>query len=251
MNNDTAKEILSAYRPNGLDATDPSFREALEQAERDPELRAWFAQERKRDQAIASVIGQHPVQSHNKQALLTMVNMAKPVRSKLILWRSLALAACAVLGFGLVGMYYFKSSSGSAIPSGVGVGLPAQLAGWADGIAAPEHPSTNVAEIQAWLKNAGAPFPATLPKSLAGVSPIGCGRIHTTDGVAVSVICFMDQGHLVHLFVWSPGANLPQGYPDHSWGNDHGWNSYVWKNGDQVFALVSKVSQQDLAGLVT
>jgi hypothetical protein len=129
--------------------------------------------------------------------------------------------------------------------------LPTRLAGWADSIAALDHPSTNVAEIQAWLKNTGAPSPATLPKSLAEGSPIGCERIHTADGVAVSVICFMNQGHLVHLFVWSADANLTQGYPDRTWLNANGWNGYVWKNGNQVFALVSKASPNDLAGLLT
>jgi len=33
------------YRPSGDDASDPFFREALEQVERDPELKKWFANE--------------------------------------------------------------------------------------------------------------------------------------------------------------------------------------------------------------
>jgi hypothetical protein len=249
MNNDTAKELLSAYRPNGQDATDPSFKEALEQAQRDPELRAWFEQERQRDQAIASIISQHPVHGNHKQALLTMAKVAKPTRSGTFPWRWLALAACAVFGFGLIGLHYFKS--GPAVPATVATALPVRLAGWADGISSLDHPSTNVAEIQAWLKNTGAPSPVTLPKSLAAAAPIGCERIHTADGVAVSVICFMDQGHLVHLFVWNADANLTQGYPDHSWLSANGWNDYVWKDGNQVFALVSKASPNDLAGLLT
>ena len=42
MNNQEAKFILGAYRPGGRDAVDPMFSEALAQAGRDPELRAWF-----------------------------------------------------------------------------------------------------------------------------------------------------------------------------------------------------------------
>ena len=34
---DNAKLLLSAYRPNGADAQDPVFKEALELAQRDPE----------------------------------------------------------------------------------------------------------------------------------------------------------------------------------------------------------------------
>lgn len=249
MNNDTAKEILSAYRPNGQDATDPCFKEALEQAQRDPDLRAWFERERLRDQAMASFVSQHPVHGNHKQALLTMVEIAKPIRFRTFPWHWLALAACAVFGFGLIGLYFFKSSP--TAPAAVATRLPARLAGWADGISSLDHPSTNVAEIQAWLKSTGAPSPITLPKSLAEASPIGCERIHTSDGVAVSVICFMDQGHLVHLFVWNADANLTQGYPDHTWLNANGWNDYVWKDGNQVFALVSKALPKDLAGLLS
>jgi len=42
MDNPTAKEILSLYRPNGADARDPLFREALDQCKRDPGLAAWL-----------------------------------------------------------------------------------------------------------------------------------------------------------------------------------------------------------------
>src|SRR5579859_7944196 len=45
MNNQEAKLILQAYRPNGQDALDPLFADALEQARRDPELQKWFADE--------------------------------------------------------------------------------------------------------------------------------------------------------------------------------------------------------------
>ena len=45
MNNQEAKLILQAYRPNGQDASDPFFAEALEQVHRDPELKKWFEEE--------------------------------------------------------------------------------------------------------------------------------------------------------------------------------------------------------------
>ena len=45
MDSTEAKTILSIYRP-GVDDGDPQFAEALKQAECDPELGAWFAEER-------------------------------------------------------------------------------------------------------------------------------------------------------------------------------------------------------------
>ena len=42
MNATEAKEILVLYRPGTTDDHDPSFAEALEYCERDPELKHWF-----------------------------------------------------------------------------------------------------------------------------------------------------------------------------------------------------------------
>ena len=44
MDNREAKFILNAYRPNGQDADDPRFSEALEQVRRDPMLERWFSE---------------------------------------------------------------------------------------------------------------------------------------------------------------------------------------------------------------
>jgi hypothetical protein len=52
MNREAAKSILAAYRPGGEDADDPIFAEALRELERDPELRAWFADKEEFDSLI-------------------------------------------------------------------------------------------------------------------------------------------------------------------------------------------------------
>ena len=52
--NRDVKLVLSAYRPNGADARDAFFEEALEQAKRDPELMEWFVKQRVFDDVIVS-----------------------------------------------------------------------------------------------------------------------------------------------------------------------------------------------------
>lgn len=54
MDNTTAKEILSAYRPGGEDANDPFFREALAQCEHDPAMKRWFYEQRVFDERVAA-----------------------------------------------------------------------------------------------------------------------------------------------------------------------------------------------------
>jgi hypothetical protein len=53
MTNDTAKLILYSYRPKDVDARDPRFRAALDQAAHDPDLARWFNQQRIFDTFIA------------------------------------------------------------------------------------------------------------------------------------------------------------------------------------------------------
>ena len=53
MTNEEAKFMLQGYRPNGQDADNEAFAEALAQAERDPSLRAWFEREQAFDALIA------------------------------------------------------------------------------------------------------------------------------------------------------------------------------------------------------
>lgn len=54
MTNGEAKFILTAYRPNGRDAADSLFAEALAQARTDPELRKWFAAQLAFDTSISA-----------------------------------------------------------------------------------------------------------------------------------------------------------------------------------------------------
>lgn len=58
MTNHEAKFILSAYRPGGQDACEPMFEEALEQVRRDPELAAWFREERRFDESVSAALVQ-------------------------------------------------------------------------------------------------------------------------------------------------------------------------------------------------
>ena len=54
MNRQEAKFLLSAYRPDGADALDPKLAEALELVRCEPDLAAWFADQRKIDEAMAA-----------------------------------------------------------------------------------------------------------------------------------------------------------------------------------------------------
>lgn len=56
MDREQARFILRSFRPDGADATDPDFAEALQFAAADLELAEWFAHERSQDSALATAL---------------------------------------------------------------------------------------------------------------------------------------------------------------------------------------------------
>ena len=57
MDKEQAKFILQSFRPDGADASDADFAEALEFAARDRELGEWLASERAADAQFANALG--------------------------------------------------------------------------------------------------------------------------------------------------------------------------------------------------
>lgn len=80
MNNQEARFILGAYRPDGRDAGDPTFAEALVQAERDPELRAWLQRQRKLDTAVAGKLEEVAPPAGLREAILAGARVSQPRR---------------------------------------------------------------------------------------------------------------------------------------------------------------------------
>src|SRR5882724_4293643 len=107
MDSRLAKAILLRYRPGATDASDPEFAEALEQAERDPELGRWFAQHRAFHNTIRDRFKQLPVPASLKEAILAGCRPTViPVWWQRPAFQALAAAAAIVL---LIGVARFWS----------------------------------------------------------------------------------------------------------------------------------------------
>jgi hypothetical protein len=70
MTNARAKFLLSVYRPNGADAEDPAFKEALAQAQRDPTLGSWFREQQAFDELIFAKLRSIEVPANFPTAIL-------------------------------------------------------------------------------------------------------------------------------------------------------------------------------------
>ncbi|HWA28266.1 MAG TPA: hypothetical protein VG734_21620 [Lacunisphaera sp.] len=120
MNQDEAKLLLSAYRPNGSDALDPVLREALRCAERDPALGNWFAAQCAFDAAMARRLRQVPPPPGLRDQLRAGLAVQAQERSRQVR-RSWGLASFVMMA-ALV----------------LAAGLSSGAAGWANAL--PAHP---------------------------------------------------------------------------------------------------------------
>lgn len=113
MNNQEAKFILGAYRPDGQDAGNPMFADALGQVQRDPELRTWFERERKFDTIVSQKIQALSPPPELRAAILAGVRASRP---RLRWWTNplWMAAAAAVLIITAIGVM-IPRSSGPAI----------------------------------------------------------------------------------------------------------------------------------------
>lgn len=233
MNNQEAKLILQAYRPGGRDASDPLFAEALEQAQRDPELQKWFAEEQALDSHIQSKLQTAvTVPPHLKANLLALRKIVRPVP-----WwyQPMKLATAAAVVF-LIGLAAFL-----LLPQ-----KPAQLARFREkmvrySMREPGHvtfASHDITKIQQWLRDQGVDASFELPGGLQVKSAHGC-RVIDWNGRKASMICFvLATGEHMDFFVMDraglpdlPGNGAPQ------FASADGLTTATWTKGSRIYLL--------------
>ncbi len=225
MDRESAKNILSAYRPSGADALDKTFRSAIEFAERDPETSAWWKQQSAFDQAAAAAMETLPRDPEGRERIEAMLELetAAP-RAKRItrLWRGgIGLAAVLLAGIALYPVLQ------PTLPQHAGTPLRTEtfsMAALADQALPVDHRAETPAELTSWLASRGAAHPTDLPGSLADTPTRGC-RILPVEGTgAVSLLCFEKDGELIHLFVFEGSARSLLATVPTEWTTEGGWH---------------------------
>lgn len=227
--------ILQAYRPDGADASDPFFAEALEQARLDPELQKWLMDEKAFEMKIqARLQSAVPVPADLKSNLLALRKIVRPIPW----WRQpVTLAAAAVvLAVALIAAW--------GIPH-----EPAQLASFRQAMvrySMQEHghivfESHDLAKIQQWLQDRDLDTNFDLPAALQNGAAQGC-RVVNWNGHQATMICFfLHNGEHMDLFVMNradlPGlgeTNTPR------FASAGGLMTAVWTRGDKVYLLAGE-----------
>jgi len=184
MNATQAKEVLNLYRPGTADDNDPSFAEALECCESDPELKNWFEAHCDVYRTLRRKFRELPVPDALKEQIIAERNVRPTV-----LWRRPALlAAVAAVALLVGGMsWWLRSREDTSFPQYVDRMVSLALRGYAMPVA-----TNDPAQIRQYLTANRAPGDYAVPPSLEKATLMGCS-VEGWQDVRVALICF-DSG---------------------------------------------------------
>ncbi len=215
MTNDEAKFLLQGYRPNGQDAENPAFAEALAQAARDPALRAWLGREQAFDAVIAGKLRDVAPPAGLRESILAGTRLSTAtgqpaVRSARVWWsgfRLATLAAAAVVT--MAGLWFWGAGGGPRVVSlpSAEVLLSTAMADFR-GAHPMGHPHADaLGAFGAWLEDENTRLSAgVMPAKLDELQDRGC-RVIEVAGHALFEICFQRDGQWYHVY-FAPRADF-------------------------------------------
>lgn len=238
MTNEAAKFVLNTYRPSGADAQDPTFRAALDQAARDPDLAAWFKEQRFFDSLVAAKLTEITPPPNLHSAILAGMATRPPAR-RFAMRPILALAAVLVVTAVIVIDYdsrtalieKFEKSNLTMLSS---PGSP-QL----------DLVTNDFARTQEYLAQINAPCVPQLPGALLGLPTVGC-KAFTWNNQQLSLTCFrLPSGELLHVFVIDESA-FRESKIAGSFQEMDGWHVKYERRDGMLMMFVSRASMSEI-----
>jgi hypothetical protein len=236
MDKSEIRAILSAYRAGEPETQDPRFAQARAEAEADPELAQWWAEQQELDRVIS--------------AKLLSVEVPRELKTQLTAWekrsmqrsnwnRGIMLAAASIVALAVL----FGSWRGPFQPA-------VSLADYRDEMVSfvkldppLELESSQLTRLTAFLEENGAPSGLNIPQGLQRMDAAGC-RTLRFRGHDVALICFKrdDNGELVHLFVVDRKAvaKLRGTKADRQFAEQGEWMTATWVDGEHAYLFAAK-----------
>ncbi len=237
MKRDEAQFILTAYRPNGADASSSAFGEALQMAGIDPDLGKWLAREQEMDRLVCEKLSsvQPPANLHDR--ILAGARVSRK-RSWFFHRSFIALAACVSLA--LLAAWHFRPVTGR--------NLPEFAMHYGDRGFFLQHHDKELNGMKNWLAANHMPTPQSIPAGLAALEKLGC-RTTTFNGRPVSIICFEKNGREFHLFVVRKTGRVPSESGQRLATSGH-WSSASWSDSENDYVLATHGDPQSLERLL-
>ncbi len=242
ITNESAKFVLNAYRPNGADAQDPVFRDALEQAARDPELAAWFKEQRTFDSLIAGKLAEFEPPAGLYATILAGISSRSPMR-RFNFKPLLALAAILVLSGTILVPRLMENSSPSRLMEQYQTANLEMLSS----APAPtlDLVTAEFSRTKEYLAEMKAPFAPSLPGSLQDLPTAGCKTLRWR-GQSLSLTCFrLPSGELLHVFVIDDKKFRSINFADKFRDMD-GWHFKCQRRAGFLLMFVSKAAMSEI-----
>ncbi len=231
MTEEEARLILESYRPGTGDESDPQFAAALREAERNPQLARWLAEEQAFDRAVAAKLAALPEPLGLKTRILAHGAPARAPRWSLAAALA-AIAALLFLGAQVVSLF----RAGGAGPTHA-TDYAREMVSFIRLDPALDVTSHDLGSITAWLAKNERP-PGNIPAPLVDLQPLGC-RILSFRGHDVTLICFRRaNGGLAHLLLVDRAA-LPEMRPGQPprFARMGDWSTGCWAEGQRVYLV--------------
>jgi hypothetical protein len=242
MTNDAAKFVLNTYRPNGADAQDSTFRAALDQAASDPDLAAWFKEQRSFDSLVAAKLTEIQPPPNLHSAILAGMETRSPIR-RFPIGPILALAALVVLsGIILLPKYIEHQSSTASISQFQKANLTM--------LSSPTWPQLDLvtnefSRTQDYLAQMKAPCIPHLPGALFNLPTVGC-KAFSWKNQQLSLTCFrLPSGELLHVFVIDENAFHSANIEDNFREMD-GWRVKFERRDGMLLMFVSRAPMAEM-----
>lgn len=245
MNNHQAKEILSAYRPDGSDAQDKDFQEALEQCRHNAELQAWFTEQINFDASIVRHLREIRGPEEGKQAILAFTNLEQIPDKKSGLQKWIPLLSIGVAALVLLTISLFNSSKSNQTEGHFDVAnfSIAELVGDAMPL---DHRSKDRTEVVGWLRERNAPVPPTLPDIFQLATAEGCRLFTDGKGGQISLFCFEMDGELVHVLTFDKRTRQYFDRPQGTWWSKGDLNMIAFEADENLFAIATLLPTEKL-----
>ena len=243
MNTQQAKFILQGYRPNGADAGDTTFAEALEQVKLDPVLGQWLAREQSLDRAISAKLTEVPAPAGLRESILAGGRVSDTTQRSW--WRHPALMAAAA-GFAVL------LAAGLALwpkPAAASSALAEFALGDSLGSATHGGHGNETGALQAMLSQPTMRLGNRLPVDFKSLRTAGC-RTLNFEGHELLEVCFQRDGAWFHCYI-AQRADFPAlaaAAPVLS--DRNGASVASWADSSLLYVVVSKTGHTALARLL-
>lgn len=245
MNRQEAHFILHAYRPNGEDAHDPQFEEALALARNDPDLARWFA----REQAVDAAIAERIQSVSPPPYLTTRLLLARKVIRPQPWWRKpawIATAASVALLILAASLLLPRKSGGTEFASFREAMIEASL-NMTNHI---DVMGLDTSELKQWLIENRGDADFLLPPHLADKGIMGC-KVLDWHGHRVTLLCLKFGGKHVDVFVINksdlPGVSLGSAPV---FASEPGVTTAAWRREGKIYFLAGNIPESDLKHLL-